>query len=396
MRILLLRHDNVTPGSFFHDYLAGIQAAARELGHEAQTFGYAHIGAASAAERDALYRLLAASDVDVVVDPCCWGYALSQSRVWDGSGTGEAVFDSVDAACVGLLCDQPYYQPLPGIHSGRLHAALPDRTHAEQIALLYPALQLRSAPFVPPAARIENDRSLPWAERDIDVLYLGHLQLDALERPWRGSPEAARCDALAERALAAPDTPLHRVLLDMIREDAIDSDDAAPAMMTLWLQRVEYFVRARFRLDAVRAAAAAGVRMHVVGKGWNSIDWPATVSLQEAVSYEDFFRLAGRSRTALDASTYLNGANDRVFNFAVNRCLGITNARGYLGEAFAGGGMRFYSMSRLDELGALIGDALSRPGPLQEEMDTARAEALRSHTWRSRLSTLLEAIRGTA
>ena len=58
--------------------------------------------------------------------------------------------------------------------------------------------------------------------------------------------------------------------------------------------------------------------------------------------------------------------------------------------------MRFYSMSRLDELGALIGDALSRPGPLQEEMDTARAEALRSHTWRSRLSTLLEAIRGTA
>lgn len=393
MRILLLSHNNVTPGSFFQDYLAGLQEAARELGHEAEIFGYEQIGVASAVEHDALYRLLAASDIDVVIDPCCWGYSLSQSRVWDGSGTGEAVFDSVDATYVGLLCDQPYYQPMPGIHSSRLHAALPDRTHAEQIAMLYPTLPLRSTPFAPPAARIENDRSLPWAERDIDVLYMGHLQLDALERPWRGSPEAQRCDALAERALAAPDTPLHRVLLKMITDEAIDADAATPATMALWLQRVEYFVRARYRLDAVRGAAAAGVRMRVVGKGWKSFDWPATVSLQDAVSYEEFFRLAGRSRLALDASTYLNGANDRVFNFAVNRCLGISNARGYLGEAFACGGMRFYSMSRPDELGPLIRDALSRPGPLHEELDAARAEVLRAHNWRSRLSTILESIR---
>ena len=393
MRFLLLGHTNVTPGSFFQDYLAGIAQAARDMGHDTVSFGYAQIGEASPAERDALYRLVLNKDFDVVIDPCCWGYALSEARLWDGSSRGEALFDSIDAAYIGLLCDQPYYQPLQGIISNRLYAAVPDLTHAAQIALTLPALHLTSTCFTPPAARVENDRSLPWSQRDIDLLYVGNLKRDALERPWRHSPEAPHCDRLADRALASPDSPLHEVMLDMVREEQLA---ATPDDMMLWLQRVEYFLRARLRQDAVRSAAASGLRMTIVGEGWEPPtggDWPSTVTIRPSLSYEEFFVLAGRSKMALDASTYLNGANDRIFNLLVNRCLPVTNASGWLAKEFAGQGMRFYSMKHLDDLGSLLHQSLTTS--LADEMDAARSFALERHTWRQRLGTMLDMIRAT-
>jgi hypothetical protein len=391
MRFLLLCHTHVTPGSFFQDYLAGIAQAARESGHDTISFEYDRIGEASAAERDALYRLVLNQDIDAVIDPCCWGYALSEGRVWDGSGQGEALFDSIDAAYIGLLCDQPYYQPLQGIISNRLYAAVPDLTHPAQIALTLPQLQLRSTCFAPPAARVENDRSAPWSQREIDLLYVGNLKRDALDRPWRRSPEAPHCDQLADRALASPDVPLHEVMLDMVREEQLV---ATPADMMLWLQRVEYFLRARLRQHAVHSAAASGLRMTIVGEGWEpqrSHDWPSTVTIRPPLSYEEFFVLAGRSKMALDASTYLNGANDRIFNLLVNRCLPVTNARGWLENEFAEQGMRFYSMKRLEDLGDLLQQSLSTR--LADEMDAARSGALQRHTWRQRLGTILDMIR---
>lgn len=394
MRLLLLGHTHVTPGSFFQDYLAGIAWAARDMGHETVSFGYAQIGEVSTAERDALYRLVLNHDIDAVIDPCCWGYALSEARVWDGSSQGEALFDSIDAAYLGLLCDQPYYQPLQGIVSNRLYAAVPDLTHAAQIALTLPTLRLSSTCFTPPAARIENDRSLPWSQRDIDLLYVGNLKHDALERPWRHSPEAPRCDQLADRALASPDIPLHEVMLDMVRDEQLA---ATPDDMMLWLQRVEYFLRARLRQEAVHAAAASGLRMTIIGDGWeprNSGDWPSTVTVRPSLSYADFFALAGRSKMALDASTYLNGANDRIFNLLVNRCLPVTNAGGWLAKEFAGQGMRFYSMKHLEELAPLLQQSLSTS--LADEMDAARSIALDRHTWRQRLGTILDMIRASA
>jgi hypothetical protein len=391
MRILLLSHNHVTSGSFFQDYLAGIAQAAQQLGHETLTFGYERVGESNPAEEDSLYRLVLKHPVDLVIDPCCWGYALSQGRVWDGSKDGEALFDSIDASVIGLLCDQPYYQPLQGIVSNRLHAAVPDLSHAAQIALLLPDLNLRSTAFIPPAARAENDRSIPWAQRDIDLLYVGNLKHDALQRPWRQSPESARCDQLADRAIARPDLPLHKVLIDMIRDEHIET---TVADMTLWLQRVEYFVRARLRQIAVRAATASGLRMLIVGDGWaGGDDWPSSVTIRPPLSYEECFVLAGRSKMALDASTYLNGANDRIFNYVVNRCLPVTNARGWLERQFGDQGMRFYSISDVDEVGATLRHALSPS--LADEMEAMRATALRQHNWRERLATLLEAVRDT-
>ena len=161
MRFLLPYNTTLSTAapSFYSDFHLGIAEAARELGHETLRFDIADGAQASATERDALYRSLAASPCDTVIDLCCWGLGLSRITVWDGSSGGEPLFDSLDMDYVGLLLDQPWFQPLPGVRSARLYVAVPDRNNLADIPSIYPALQLRGMTFSPPAVRAANDRS---------------------------------------------------------------------------------------------------------------------------------------------------------------------------------------------------------------------------------------------
>lgn len=249
---------------------------------------------------------------DAVLDICAWGYALSQIRVWDGSETGEPIFDSHDAPYVAMLYDQPWLQKgLPAVHSRRLYAAVSDRHHPAQIGLVYPQLALTGCAYAPPAARAENDRSVAWPKRDIEVLHVGNLQYQTLKRLWRVDVNAHLFDAVADAALANPTLPLHRTLLSVGRELGFSVDAARALEM---LRPIEYFLRTRYRYDAVLRLASAGVPLTVVGAGWDQVQLPHNVTLLPSTDYDGFLALAGRSKICLDASSYPGGLNDRVLN----------------------------------------------------------------------------------
>lgn len=140
--------------------------------------------------------------------------------------------------------------------------------------------------------------------------------------------------------------------------------------------------------------ARSGVRMRVIGTGWDKIPLPANVELGAETDYDGFFCLAGQAKICLDASTYLDGANDRVFSYALNRAVCFTNAAGYLRRTLGeDGGMRFYSMRNPSELGEQVNMLLARPDELHEAGERARRTVLLSHTWRHRVSDILAAMR---
>ena len=151
---------------------------------------------------------------------------------------------------------------------------------------------------------------------------------------------------------------------------------------------MELFVRTKFRQDAVLALARAGLQLTVVGRGWERIALPANARRLAPLAYEEMFRLAGRSRICLDASTYLSGANDRVFNYALNGAVCFTNAAGYLGRE---DWLRFYSMRELDTLAEDVRALLGKPKQLREMGERAKQAVLSRHTWRDRLETILAA-----
>lgn len=389
MRILLpFCHAAAIALPFYRHFHAGVADAAQALGHAVSRFEFDTVGQVSPAETDGLYRHLIAQEPDLVLDLCCWGHALSRLQVWDGSEGGQAMFDAVDARYVGWLFDQAYLQPLSMVRSARLYAAVPDQFHAEQIALVYPEVELRGLALAPPAIRAADDRSsLAWSARDIGVLYIGNLHAEALARLWSADTDAALFDATADIALAHPDQPLHRGLQQAA---AALGTQLTPVRALDILRPVEYFLRARYRHDLLQAVGRAGVRLCVVGQGWSDLALPDNVTLLPPTDYDGFFRLMGRAKICLDVSTYVGGANDRVFSISVNGALCLTNADRYLSPSYGNdSGMIYYSTQRLHEVPGLLRSLLGAGARAEERARRSRDITLAHNTWNNRLREIL-------
>lgn len=398
MRILLPIWRAAPERCFYQDFHAGMIEALREFGHEALPFPYANPGRLSLQdEGNALVQQLAAARPSAVLDIACWSYALTRLTV-AARGAMEPIFDAFDIPYAGWLFDHPYNQALNGAAGKRLHAIYPDLGHPPQVRLVYPQFWPVSEIFAPPAVRPANDRSAPeWsADRDIDVLYVGNLVPEALQRIWNTRDERSVenpidpgfCDALADAVLAEPERSLHLCVEAAISHARAGTDFHAN------LRLVEFHLRHTFRHAAVVALGRAGVHLQVVGDGWRGAALPPAVRVHPATDYQGLFGFAGRAKICLDASTYVDGANDRVFSYALNRAVCFTNAAGYLRRAVgAEGGLRFYSMRNLSELGEQVKALLARPEALQEAGERARSSVLSAHLWRHRVGTVLDAMR---
>jgi Glycosyl transferases group 1 len=395
MRVLIPVCLGITNGSFYQEFVIGVTEALRELGHEPSYFPFDALGTPSRNEIFSLDKQLERSRPDVVLDLACWGFGLSRGLTPTPKGQ-LPIFDAYGVSYAGILFDQPFNQAINGITASRVYAVYPDLAHPQQVRLVFPGLKLSGEIFAPPAIRAANDRSTGpgSSNRNIEILYVGNLLVTSLTRFWNDrvlpagfDPEF--CDAVVDTVMAEPERSLHLAV-----ESVLSRRPASEGFnFNIHLQCIEEHLRYVFRRDAVLALARAGVRMRVVGKNWDQLALPVNVELQEPTDYEGFFRLAGSARICLDASTYLDGANDRVFAYAVNRAVCFTNASGYLRSAVGeGGGIRFYS---LRGLGALVDEVqgwLGRPDALAEMGDRARSTVLGAHTWRHRLTDILAAM----
>jgi len=138
-------------------------------------------------------------------------------------------------------------------------------------------------------------------------------------------------------------------------------------------------------------SSRAGV--HVVGLGWDRVELPGNVTRHAPTDYAGFFAMAGRARLCLDVSTYPGGANDRVFSYSLNRAVCLTNAAGYLREAYAGtDAMQFYSPAQPAALAAGISALLSDTHRLRDMGEAGRRVTLDRQNWRVRLQAMLDCL----
>ena len=336
----------------------------------------------------------------MVLDLACWGFGLSRVMLPPVHGVRESLFDKYGIAYLGWLFDQPCHQQLTGVMASKHYAIYPDLGHAQQVRLMYHDLRLSGELFQPPAVRLENDfATLDWmASRPIDVLYVGNLDSKALQCQWRDRAEPQRpssfdprfCEALAAARLSEPDLSLHVSL-----QQVISTFQVSPQVFNIRFHAslVEDFVRHLYRRNVVIALARSGIQLHIVGNGWGRIELPANVTVVPAVDYEGMFRLAAQAKICLDASTYLDGVNDRAFSYALNRSVCFTNAAGYLkGAVGEEGGMHFYSMGNLDRLCDEVSELLAKPRTLRDLGEQAGLTVRSAHTWPQRIGSILSTV----
>ena len=390
MHALIPFCTSIASPSFYQDFIEGLEDALAEMGHTSERFEFGEIGTLSQNELERFFTWARAARCDLVLDLCCWGFALSRVKWWDGRPeAGATIFDSLDARYVALMFDQPFYQPAPALLSNSLLLCYPDRGHAELISSLYPAFHPSAMLFVPPATRPGNKRSpARWRDRHIPLLYAGNLALDAIEPFWADVPQHRLYDGAAELIDARPELPLHRAIEEVRRS----------LELTLTLEErlevhraLEYFLRHRLRHKLVTSLAASGLPIEVYGNGWESAGLPANARTHAAMDYRVYLDLIGDARICLDASTYLDGANDRVVQFAINGTVFFSNAQTYLREAF-GDTAEFYSPLDLAQTADRVGALLAHSEELEMRSARLRAIALETHLWRHRLESIFAAM----
>jgi hypothetical protein len=394
MQVLMPFWLRAPQGSFYQEFVRGISCALHELGHEAIYLPFNDCGKYSQDDALILTRMMERNQPDAVLDIACWGYALTHS-------TTPSAFLANAIPYAAWLFDHPFNQALNAIVANRLVAVYPDLGHPQQIKFVFPSLALAGGIFAAPAVHPPaGGCATRTTDRNIDVLYVGNLDLAPTARFWRDPQllghtpqglDAAFCDALADSIIAQPERSLHASLEEVLKgrtwKESLD--------LNLHMRAVEHHSRHLFRREAVRRLAYAGVPMRIVGKGWELLDLPPNACVQQAVPYGEMLRLASAAQICLDASTYVDGANDRVFSYAVNGAVCFTNASAYLRRALGkDGGVLFYS---LRDLGGLVEDVrfwLARPQALAEIGARARASVLNAHTWRHRIEHLLGELTG--
>ena len=378
--------------NFYEHFFERLARAAGELGHSVTRFEYAAPGEVLPAERDRLYRQLLQNEFDFVLDLCCKGSVHLSERVWDGSDAGEPLLDSVGVPYVGMLFDQVYFQVgLAAARAARLYVTLPDAYHHEQLALIYPELGLAGSVLVPPAVQPADDHStVAWGDRPVEVLYVGNIDPGMLRGRWLGGDCPALLNAVADEALADASKPLHRCFQEVT---SALGQPATPQLALYVLPLVEKLLRARLRYAVILAAAKLGRRLCVVGSGWDGLELPADVTTLAPVDYDAMLAMYGSAKICLNVSTYLGGADDRLFGGSVNGALCMTNADRYASESYGSdGGVEFYSMRQLEDIPDRLHALLADENNSAQRAGAAREVTLSQHTWRHRLQNIIQVV----
>ena len=156
---------------------------------------------------------------------------------------------------------------------------------------------------------------------------------------------------------------------------------------------IDMYVRNYWRGAAVRALVNDGIRVDVVGKGWEELDGverPECLVIHPQTDSLTCLQMISRAKISLNVMPWFkDGAHDRVFNSILNKTVCVTDPSRYLREELSEGeGVCYYELERFNELPGIVKRLLDDPR-LREEIVAAGIGKVRErHTWANRADVI--------
>lgn len=243
------------------------------------------------------------------------------------------------------------------------------------------------ATFMPHGGPEPDERPTPWAERDIDVLFVGNIPP---ARPLANPLEALAHDAgvQAGRAGTDPFDDLMAALDQRGLSLQSFSPDAFAHLLSIATdesQRVQ-------RVAALLSVKSA--RLHVFG--FLSGAWQAGLGNNATVhnpvdDFDEVCALMRRSRVVINLSSkFPHGSHERIWYAMACGAAVITNRSSFVERDFVHGENILY-YDRPEDIGTLVDAALSH-GLGARMVETARPIYQAGHTWEDRASRILSAM----
>ncbi len=230
------------------------------------------------------------------------------------------------------------------------------------------------------------------AEREYDVLLTGNYTTLSFFEPyinWINEEYAAFYRGIIDDLIAHPHQTVEEAGIRHCEREMGKTpyDELRIAFHKMIF--IDMYVRNYWRGAAVRTLVNDGIRVDVVGKGWEELDGverPECLVIHPQTDSLACLRMISRAKVSLNVMPWFkDGAHDRVFNSILNKTVCVTDPSRYLREELSEGeGICYYELERLNGLPGIVKRLLGDPG-LREEIVAAGIGKVRErHTWANR------------
>lgn len=308
------------------------------------------------------------------------------------------VWDMYKIPCYNIAADHPYFyhDRLSELPADYHHISI-DRLHEIYFKRFYP--EFLHEGFLPLAGTEEKKiREVLGQEKHYDVILTGNYTRISFFEPyinWINEEYAAFYQGIIDELLEHPYRTVEDVALEHCeREMGKEPDDQLRIVLSKMIF-IDLYVRNYWRGKVVRTLVNAGIKVDVVGKGWDELEdvtQPKNLIIHPQTDSVTCLRMIQQSKVSINVMPWFkDGAHDRVFNSILNGAVCLSDTSKYLCEQLEEGeGICYYDLEHLDELSAKLKDLLQDEARMQDVVSRGREKVLDMHTWAKRAEQVAE------
>ena len=304
------------------------------------------------------------------------------------------VWDEYRIPCYNIAADHPYFydERLRNLPWDYHHISI-DRLQQQYFQEFYP--EYKDEGFLPLAGTMLEGNGSGTGKR-YDVILTGNYTRLSFFDPyihWINDEYAAFYQGIIDELLECPEQTVEQVALKHCeREMGKEPNDMLRIAMHKMIF-IDLYVRNYWRGLAVKTLVNAGVKVHVVGKGWDElpdVSCPGNLICHPQTDSLTCLKMLAEAKISVNVMPWFkDGAHDRVFNSVLNGAVCVSDTSQYLCEELAEGeGVRYFSLRDVEKLPELVKDLLQNEGVMQDMIAKGRAKVLDLHTWARRAETV--------
>lgn len=334
---------------------------------------------------------------------------LDAAVCFDGFGTREEEFirewDAHQVTVVNILMDPPFrFHPSLERHAQNYRLFCCDLEHVEYVKKYF-GREVPCAAFMPHVG-VMPDRNapvIPYRDRKYDILFSGtyYCPEDMLGKSRELYPDNEEMLRFYERAFERlkneTDLTIEQAVVGTLeRSGMAPSEEELKRILNRSLY-LDWAIRMYVRGQAVTALAEAGLKLHLLGRGWENHPASALANvhrIDDRIPYGETLSYMADAKINLNVMPWFKaGTHDRIFNSLLQHSVPLTDPSLWLEENFTDGvDIAFYDLKHLDRLPDIAGRLLADTELAEHIIRNGYTKVSQNLTWSHCADWILESI----
>jgi len=300
---------------------------------------------------------------------------------------GAFLFDFLECPLFVLIVDSPYHHDrLLRAHPENLHLICVDEGHVEYSQKYYGPFKSAEMGYVLGSWM----EPVPYDERKTAVLFTGTKgDIEGIQNKVKSHPQKwvwQLFEYLVGEGKIRPNITTEKQVLYYFAQRGmqISKEDFKLAMATAGTY-AEFYLRGYYREQIISGLLDAGIRITVVGDGWDEFaaKHPNNLTLCKSVNFSKTAELMANAKIVLNVMPWFkDGLHERIATSMHNGAVCVTDGSSYINTHFTDGeDIVLYNLAQLDALPCKIKELLNNPEMAAVVAENGRKKAQNTYTW---------------